>query len=69
MMDIKGDFLQCFIKFLIKSLKVVVLIFKLKKITNLLMNFINQILKSLKEDEYIHHLKTIFGVLILQICN
>ena len=31
--------------------------------------FINQLLKNLKEEKYIHHLKTIFGVLIYLICN
>ena len=34
------------------------------KINNYLMNFINQLLENLKKDEYIQHLKIIFGVLI-----
>ena len=29
---------------------------------NLQMNFINQLLENLKEEQFIHHLKSIFGV-------
>ena len=32
--------------------------------TKLQMNFINQLLQNLKKEKYIHHLETIFGVLI-----
>ena len=32
------------------------------QINNLQMNFINQLLKNLKEEKYIHQLKTIWGV-------
>ena len=53
--------------FLIKNLQVVVL--NLRQINNLEMNFINQLLKDLEEEKYIHYLKTIFGLLILQICS
>ena len=31
--------------------------------------YTNQLLENLKKEKYIHHLKTICGVLILQICN
>ena len=34
------------------------------QINNLQMNFINQSLKNLKEEEFIYHLKTIFGLQI-----
>ena len=67
MMDIKEILLLWFIIFLIKNLQVVVL--NLRQINNLEMNFINQLLKNLEEEKYIHYLKTIFGLLILQICN
>ena len=35
------------------------------QINNLQMNFTNQLLKKLQNELFIHHLKTIFGVLIL----
>ena len=37
---------------------------KSNKVYNLQMNFINQLLENLKKEKFIHHLKTIFGVLI-----
>ena len=67
MMDIKEILLLWFIIFLIKNLQVVVL--NLRQINNLEMNFINQLLKNLEEEKYIHYLKTMFGLLILLICN
>ena len=48
----------------IRSLKVVVLIMKLNKVSNWLKNYKNQILEKFKKEEFILHLKTIFGVLI-----
>ena len=47
-------------KFLDKNLDEVVL----KKISNKLMNFINQLLENSREEKCIHLLKVIFGVLI-----
>ena len=52
-----------------KTPLVLVLIIKLNRISNWLKNYTNQLLEHLKKEKYIHHLKTIFGVLILQICN
>ena len=52
-------FYKCFDK---EPLQVVVL--NLYQINNLQINFINQLLKKLKKEKYIHHLETIFGVLI-----
>ena len=37
---------------------------KSDKVYNLQMNFINQLLENLKKEQYIHHLKTVSGVLI-----
>ena len=39
------------------------------QISNLQMNFINQLLKIVRKEEFVHHLEIIFGVVILQICN
>ena len=39
------------------------------QISNLQMNFIYQLLKIVRKEEFVHHLEIIFGVLILQICN
>ena len=41
----------------------------LHKFSNWLNNYINQLLENLKEEEFIHYLKTIFGALIQLICN
>ena len=41
----------------------------LYQISNLQMNFINQLLKIVRKKEFVHHLEIIFGVVILQICN
>ena len=41
----------------------------LKKMKNWLKNFKNQLIKVFEKEKYIHYLKTIFRVLILQICN
>ena len=49
-------------KFFAKKSKAVVL--NLGQINNLQVNFINQLLNNLREKRYIHHLSTIFGVLI-----
>ena len=63
MMDIEEDYLE---SFLIKNLKTVVslrLQINLFLISyNLKMNLINFLLENLKEEEFIHHLKTIFWV-------
>ena len=32
-------------------------------------NYTNQLLENFKKEKYIHHLKIVFGMLILQICN
>ena len=51
-----------FFFFLIKSLlKVVALIMKLNKMRNQPKNYTNQLLKHFKKEEFILHLKTIFG--------
>ena len=39
-------------------------ILNLCQINSLQMNFINQLLENFKKERFIHHLKTIFGVLI-----
>ena len=55
-------------KFFNKNLQVVVPLrlqinlLNLSQNNNLQMNFINQLLKNLKDEEFINHLKTIFGV-------
>ena len=49
MMDIKKDWLQWSIIFLRRNQKEVVLKMKLKKISNYLMNFINQLLGNFKK--------------------
>ena len=41
----------------------------LHKITNLQMNFTDTLLENSKEKKFIHHLETIFGVLIELTCN
>ena len=61
MTNIKEILLLWFLIFLIKSLKVVVLTMKLKKINNQQRNYINQLLKNSKEEKYVHHMKKIFG--------
>ena len=69
MMDIKEVLLLWFINFLIKSplhlqlnqLKVVMLIMKLNKKSNWLKNYKSELLKNVKKEEFILHLKTIFG--------
>ena len=70
MMDIEEDYLE---SFLIKNLKTVVslrLQISLFLISyNLKVNLINFLLENLKEEEFIHHLKTIFWVQIQLICN
>ena len=61
-MDIKEVLLLWFINFFIKSLQVVVLKMKLRKINNnQLKNYTNQLLENFKNEDFIHHLKTIFG--------
>ena len=62
MMDIKEVLLLWFVHFLIKSLKVVLLIIKCKKMSNWLKNCISQLLENLKREEYIYHSKKIFWV-------
>ena len=57
-MDIKDDQLQWFTSFFIKNLVEVVLC----RIINLQMNIISKLLENLKEEKFILHLKTIFGV-------
>ena len=44
-------------------------ILNLCQIINLHINFANQLLENLKEEEFILDLKTIFGELIWLICN
>ena len=60
MVDMKEVLLLWFIN----CLTVVLLIMKLNKMNNQQKNYTNQLLKNLKEEKYINHLKTIFGVLI-----
>ena len=45
-------------------LQVLVLTMKLNKLKNLHMNFINQLLENLTKENSIHHLETMFGMLI-----
>ena len=59
MTDIKEVLLLWFINFLIKTLEVVVLL--RYKINNQQKNFMKELLKNLKDEKYIHHLKKIFG--------
>ena len=51
-------------KFFHKNLLEGLLKMKLKKINNLQVNFINQLLENLEKVKFIYPLKTIFGVLI-----
>ena len=77
MVDIKEFLLLWFTVFLIKKtlhlqinlFQVVELKIKLNKINKLQMNFINQLSKHLRKQEFIHHVKARFTVLILQIFN
>ena len=48
--------------FLIRNLVKVVLL--MSQIISWQMSFINQLLKNLRKEKFIHHLETIFGVLI-----
>ena len=75
-MDIKVVFLLWFINFLIRNLlhfqinlllNVVVLV--LIKMNNWLKNCLNELLENLENVKCFHYLNTIFGVLILRICN
>ena len=63
MMDIKEDWLLQYTNFLIKNLLQVVgsLIIILNKICNLRKNYMNQLLETLKKEQYILEPKTIFG--------
>ena len=61
-MVIKEDQLQCFISFLIKILKEVVLL--MNQIINWKMNFIKQLLENFKKEKFIDLLETLFGVMI-----
>ena len=53
-MDIKKVWLQWFISFSIKNLKVVLLKMKQCKIENSLKNYTNKLLENLKNEKYIH---------------
>ena len=67
-MVIKEDYLQWFISFLIRNpphlINLVELVSLINQIINWQMNFTNQLLQNLKKEEFVHHLETIFGVLI-----
>ena len=73
--DIKEVLLLWFINLLIRNLhfqinlllNVVILV--LIKMNNWLKNCLNELLENLENVKCIHYLKTIFGVLILRICN
>ena len=56
------DWLQWFTSFSIRNLVEVVLL--MNQVISSQMNFINQLLKNLKKEKFIQHLKTVFGVLI-----
>ena len=58
----KEDYLQRFTSFLIENLVELVLL--MSQIINWQMRFINQLLKKLRKEKFIHHLEAIFGVLI-----
>ena len=63
-MDNEEDLpVQC-TKSLRRNQKEVVLKMRIKKMSNWLKNFINQLLENLKQEECIQHLKKIFGALI-----
>ena len=55
--------------FLIKKLLVVVLKMRIFQAKNYLKNYINQLLESLRKEKDARLLQTIFGLLILLICN
>ena len=55
-------------KFFDKILVEVVLLLP-NQIISLQMSFIGRLLENLKKEKFIHHLETIFGVLIKLICN
>ena len=67
MMDIKEALLLWFMDFLINNLQVC----HIKSIPNkqLADQLHKPIIKKIKRKKYILHLKAIFGILILQICN
>ena len=56
------DWLQWFTSFSIRNLVEVALL--MNQVISSQMNFINQLLKNLKKEKFIQHLKTVFGVLI-----
>ena len=56
------DWLQWFTSFSIRNLVEVALL--MNQVISSQMNFINQLLKNLKKENFIQHLKTVFGVLI-----
>ena len=58
----KEDYLQRFTSFLIENLVELVLL--MNQIINWQMKFINQLLKKLRKEKFIHHLETIFRALI-----
>ena len=69
-MDIKENQLPSYANFFIKiPLVVVLLIMRLNKIDNQLKNYTNQLLETLKKEQFIQDLKTIFGVLTQLICK
>ena len=55
----KEDYLQRFTSFLIENLVELVLL--MSQIINWQMRFINQLLKKLRKEKFIHHLEIIFG--------
>ena len=55
--------------FLIKKLLVVVLKMRIFQAKNYLKNYINQLLENLRKEKDARLLQTIFGLLILLICN
>ena len=56
-------------KFPIKRFPIVVLKMKLRQTKNQQKRYTKQLLENLKNENYTHLLKTIFEILILQICN
>ena len=64
-MDIKGILLLLFINILMKSLQVEVLKTEIKQNQRQLVKELHKlIIRNLKKEEFIHQLKTMFGVLI-----
>ena len=68
-MDINMDLLQWFLIFFDKKISGGAITKEIMKNEELAKNYANQLLENLSKEKYIIHLQTIFGMLVLQICN